>query len=110
MDEFLFNVKNIFKPSTYVLFKGDFAIENIQNGPIGIADTTDIKSLRYWSTNVYKSVYLNDFVVFKIRNDILKRVINNKLSRSAWHFNRFSYLNLKTVNESKNIVHNGRVY
>ena len=100
VDEFLFNVKNLFEPSTYVLFKTDFAIENIQNSPVGIADTADIKSLRYWSTNVYRSVYLNNFVVFKIKNDILKMVKNNKLSGIAWHFNRFSYLNLKTVNEA----------
>ena len=99
--EFLFNVKNLFKPSTAVLFKGDFAIENIQNAPIGIDNMTDIKSLRYWSTNVYKGIYLNDFIVAKIENDILKRVINNKLSGSLWHFNRFSYLNLKTVKESE---------
>ena len=100
VDEFLFNAKNLFKPTTYTLFKADFAIENIQNAIIGIADTTDIKSLRYSSTNVYNGVYLNDFILQEIRNDTLKRVINNKLSGSAWHFNRFSYLNLKTVEQT----------
>ena len=100
VDDFLFNVKNLFEPSLMVFFKTDFAIENIQTAPEQFADTTDIKSLRYWSTNVYKSVYFNDFVVTKIRNDILKRVISNKLNGSSWHFNRFSYLNLKVVEEN----------
>ena len=97
--EFLFNVKNLFEPSSTVLFKANFAIENIQSAPLGVDNTADIKSLRYWATNVYKAVYLNDFVVARIQNDILKRVINNKLSGSAWRFNKFSYLNLKAVDE-----------
>ena len=100
VDDFLFNVKNLFEPSMTVFFKGDFALENIQNAPADSIDTADIKSLRYWSTDVYKSVYLNDYVLAGIRNDILKRVIRNKLSGSAWHFNRFSYLNLKVVEEN----------
>ena len=70
-----------------------------KTAPRGADNTTDIKSLRYWTTNVYKSVYFNDFVVARIGNDILKRVINNKLSGSAWHFNKFSYLNLKVVED-----------
>ena len=100
VDEFLFNVKNLFEPSDCVYFKADFAIENIQDAPAGIPNTADIKSLRYWSTNVYKAIYLNDYVAAGIRNDILKRVINNKLSGSSWHFNKFYYLNLKTIRNS----------
>ena len=65
--EFLFNLKNLFEPSTTVLFKGDFAVENIQNTLIGVDNTADIKSLRYWSTNVYKAIYLNDFVVAEFK-------------------------------------------
>ena len=100
VDDFLFNVKNLFEPSTSVFFKADFALENIQAAPEVSENTTDIKSLRYWSKNVYKSVYLNHYVLAGIRNDILKRVISNKLSGSAWRFNRFSYLNLKVVEEN----------
>ena len=94
------NVKNHFEPSDQVYFKGDFAIENIQDAPVGVSNTAGIKSLRYWSTNVYKAIYLNDYVVAGISNDILKRVINNKLSGSAWHFNRFFYLTLKAIGNS----------
>ena len=98
--EFFFNVKNLFVPSKPVLFEADFAIENIQSAPIRFDNTTEIKSLRYWSTNVYKAIYLNDFIAARMQNDVLKRVINNKLSGSAWRFNRFTYLNLKTVEKS----------
>ena len=103
VDDFLFNVKRVFKPSNNVLFKGDFSIENIQTAPLSSPDIADIKSLRYWSTNVYKGVYFNDFIVSEIRNDILKRVINNNLTGSSWHFNRFQYLNLKVVEEQQKI-------
>ena len=80
VDEFLFNVKTHFELSDQNYFKGDFAIENIQDAPAGVPNTADI--------------------VDGIRNDILKRVINNKLSESPWHFNRFFYLNLKTIENS----------
>ena len=83
VDDFLFNVKRLFKPSNDVLFKGDFSIENIQTAPISSPDIADIKSLHYWSTNVHKGVYFNDFIVSEIRNDILKRVINNNLTGSS---------------------------
>ena len=103
VDDFLFNVKRVFKPSNSVLFKGDFSVENIQAAPLNSPDIAAIKSLRYWSTNVYKGVYFNDFIISEIRNDILKRVINNNLSGSSWHFNRFQYLNLKVVEEHQKI-------
>ena len=103
VDYFLFNVKRIFKPSNSVLFKGDFSIENTQTAPLNSPDIADIKSLRYWSTDVYKGVYFNDFIISEIRNDILKRVINNNLSGSSWHFNILQYLNLKVVEEQQKI-------
>ena len=46
IDDFLFNIKYIFEPSSEALFKGYFAIENIQNAPADIPHTADIKSLR----------------------------------------------------------------
>ena len=101
VDDFLFNVKRVFKPSNNVLFKGDFSIENIQTAPLSSPDIVDIKSLRYWSTSVYKGVYFNDFIVSEIRNDILKRIINNNLTGISWHFNRFHYLNLRVVEEQQ---------
>ena len=90
--EFFFNVKNLFVPSKPVLFKANFTIENNhQSAPIGFDNTTEIKSYWYWfiSTNVYKAIYLNDFIAARMQNDIL-----------IWRFNRFTYLNLKTVEKS----------
>ena len=46
-NDFLFNVKRIFKPSNSGLFKGDFSVENIQTAPLNSPDIADIKSLRY---------------------------------------------------------------
>ena len=53
VDEFLFNVKTRFKPKNKGFFKGDFSIENIQNAPLTSPHINDIKTTRYWSTNVY---------------------------------------------------------
>ena len=99
-DELLFKVASIFKPNSECQFKADFAIENIQDAPSGVANTADIKTLRYWSTNVYRAVYFNEFVANGIRNDILKRVINNRLTGSSWYFNRFSHLNIKVLSRN----------
>ena len=77
--------------------KTDFAIENIQDAPSGVANTADVKTLRYWSTNVYRAVYFNEFVANGIRSDILKRAINSRLTGSSWYFNRFSHLNIKVL-------------
>ena len=111
VDDFLFNVKSIFKPSNNVIFKSDLSIENIQTAPLNSPDIADIKSFCYWSTDIYKGVYLNDFIISEIRNDILKRVINNNLSGSSWHFNRLQCLNLKVVEENQKLkIQYGRFY
>ena len=104
VNDFLFNVKRLFKPSNKVLLKGGFSIENVQNAPIISPDIADIKSQRYWSTDVYKGIYFNDFIVSGICGDILKRVINNNLTGSLWHFYRFTYLNIKVVEEERKIT------
>ena len=35
--------------------------------------------------------------------DILKRVINNNLTGSSWHFHRIVYLNVKVIDEERKI-------
>ena len=105
VDDFLLNVYRLFKPKNKVLFKADFSIENIQNASVVSPNTIDITSVRYWSSDVYSGVYFNDFIIVsEIRNDILKRVINNNLSGSSWHFNRFKHINLKII-DHKNKIH-----
>ena len=96
-DELLAQVKKFFKPSIPCQFKADFAIENKQDSPEGTENTADIKTLRYWTTNVYRVIYFNSFVAAGIRHDILRRVINNRLTGSSWYFNRFSHLNVKVL-------------
>ena len=100
VDELLFKVASIFKPSSECHFKADFANEDIQDAPAGLVNTADIKTLRYWSTNVYRAVYFIEFVANGIRNDILKRVINNRLTGNSWYFNRFSHSNIKVLSRS----------
>ena len=104
VDDFLLNVKTLYKPKYKVLFKADFSIENIQNVSLVSPNTADIVNIRYWSSEVYSGVYFNDFIVSEITRDILKRVINNNLSGSSWHFNRFKHLNLKIIDQ-ENILH-----
>ena len=102
VDEFLFNVKTRFKPKN----KGDFSIGNIQNAPLISPNIINIKTTRYWSTDVYKGVYFNDFIISEIRSDILRRVIINNLTGSSWHFNRFKHLSIKVI-EQENKLHYG---
>ena len=72
-----------------------FSLENIQ--PFPIENKQLIKNSRYWSTEPYQTKSFNDFVYFNLRESILKRVINNGLTRSLWHFNRFLYINVKIM-------------
>ena len=105
VDEFLFNVKSRFKPANKVIFKADFSIENIQNAPLTLPTSfSDITNTRYWTTNVYKGVYFNDFIISEIRSNILKRVIINNLTGSSWYFNRFKHLSIKVI-EQKKVIH-----
>ena len=104
VEDFLFNVKRLYKPANKVLFKASFSIENIQNATIISPDIADIKNQRYWSTQAYKGVYFNDFIAAGIRDDILKRVINNNLTGSSWYFHRFIYLNVKVIDEEHKIT------
>ena len=103
VDKFLFNVKSRFKPQNNVFFKADFSIESIQNAPLTSPNVTDITNTRYWTTDIYKGVYFNDFIISEIRSNILKRVIINNLTGSSWYFNRFKHLSIKVLEQNKSI-------
>ena len=96
LEEFLLNVKNRierFKADFFV--RCGFSLENIQPPPKN--DEQPLKNSWYWSTEPIQTKSFNDFVFFSIRESILKRVITNGLKGSSWHFNRFLYINIKTV-------------
>ena len=98
VDSFLGEVKDLVdRYQNDVIIRAGFSIENIQQ--VFSNEYSDpLVQTRYWTTEPFQSKSLNDFVSFKIRESILKRVINNNLSGSAWHFNKFNYLNIKIVN------------
>ena len=100
VDSFLAQVKHLVPRNDIdMLIRAGFSIENVQ--PILNNDySKTLTQTRYWSTEPFQSKSVNDFVIFKLREAILKRVINNRLSGSAWHFNKFNYLNVKIVNVS----------
>ena len=79
-----------------VLLRVGFSIENIQEPLDNYSEP--LVQTRYWSTEPLQTKSFNDYVLFKTRESILKRVVNNRLSGSAWHFNKFNYLNIKIVN------------
>ena len=96
VEDFLNTVKNeIHRYSGGVLVRAGFSIENIQQTLDNY--TEPLIETRYWSTEPIQTKSLNDFVYFKIRESILKRVINNRLSGSAWNFHKFNYLNVKIL-------------
>ena len=97
VDEFLAEIKNyFFRYNNDVLIRAGFSIENIQQA---LSDYSEpLVQTRYWSTEPLLTKSFNDFISFKLRESILKRVVNNRLSGSAWTFNRFIYLNVKIIN------------
>ena len=95
VDDFLYNVKEkIKRRQEYFLIRCGFSLENIQ--PVLDNYTEPLKNTRYWTTDPIETKSFNDFVYFNVRESILKRVINNGLTGSSWHFNRFVYINIKT--------------
>ena len=96
VDKFLGEVKRSVKRYDDVLIRAGFSIENIQQPLDNYSEP--LLQTRYWSTEPLQSKSFNDFIEIKIRESILKRVVNNKLSGSAWNFNKFNYLNIKILN------------
>ena len=99
VDTFLAHVKDLVPRNEYnnLLIRAGFSIENIQEA---LGDYSDpLVQTRYWTTETFESKSFNDFISFKLRESVLKRVINNNLSGSAWHFNRFNYMNVKVINQ-----------
>ena len=95
VDDFLKNVKYKFKPNEKNSFKCSFYIENKQN--FVTPNLQPLIDTRYWMTETYDGKYFNDFIFSGLRQDILKRVIVNNMSGSAWYFERFIYLAVKVL-------------
>ena len=45
-------------------------------------------------TDVYTCKFFNEFVRGQIKNDLMKRVINNGMSGICWRFNRFERITM----------------
>ena len=96
VEDFLNSVQSkMLRYSNGVVIRAGFSIENIQQALDNY--TEPLSQTRYWSTEPINTKSLNDFVYFKVRESILKRVINNRLSGSAWSFHKFNYLNIKVL-------------
>ena len=103
VDSFLAQVKRLVQRfDNDVLIRAGFSIENVQQALDNYSEP--LVQTRYWSTEPLQSKSFNDFIQFKIRESILKRVINNKLSGSAWNFNKFNYLNVKILGVSTQLM------
>ena len=103
VDSFLAQVKNLMQNyKNNVLLRAGFSIENVQQPLDNYSEP--LVQTRYWSTKPFQTKSLNDFVLFKVREDILKRVLINELSGSAWNFNKFNYLNVKILNTSYELM------
>ena len=85
-----------------VLIRVGFSIENIQQPLDNYSEP--LVQTRYWSTEPIQTKSFNDFVILKTRESILHRVINNRLSGSAWNFNKFNYLIIKIVDVSNELM------
>ena len=85
-----------------VLIRAGFSIENVQQALDNYSEP--LLQSRYWTSEPIQTKSFNDFVLFKTRESILKRVINNRQSGSAWNFNKFNYLNVKILKVSDQLM------
>ena len=81
------NIRSRFKPSSLKLSKCLFVIENIQQS--AFENLRAILNTRYWTADVCKATYFNDFVFYGLRQNILSKVIVNGMSGSSWKVRRF---------------------
>ena len=96
VDEFLSNVKRrIARSDNDYLIRCGFSLQNVQPSPEGFDQP--LTATRYWSTDPISTKSFNDFVLFHIRDTIIKRVIITGLTGSSWQFRRFNYINIKTT-------------
>ena len=100
--DFLKNVRSRFKQSGLKLIKCSFVIENIQQSDL--ENLRPILNTRYWTTDVYKATYFNDFVFYGLRQNILSKVIVNGTSGSSWKSRWFVMISLKVLNLDREIV------
>ena len=84
------------------LIKCLFVIENIQQS--AFENLRTVLNRRHWTTDVYKVTFLNDFVFYGLRQNILSKVIVNGMSGSSWKFRRFIMISLKFLNLDREIV------
>ena len=88
VDEFLLLVKGKISHSNIDFYiRCGFSLENMQ-APL-TDDDVPLTNSHYWSTEPIQTKSFNDFVFFSLRESILKRVINNRLTGSSWFFKRF---------------------
>ena len=90
VDDFLKNIQYKFESNQKNWFKCSFYIENKQNSFMNNWEL--LVNTQYWSTETYDGKYFDDFILFGLKQDIIKRVIVNNISGSAWYFKRFLYL------------------
>ena len=103
VDDFLLNVKNrVGRSGNHFFMKCSFFWKNIQASPFG--NKQPIKNSSYWSMELHQTKSFNDFIYFNLREGILKRVRNNGMSGSSWHFNSFSLYQCQNPGYRKSIV------
>ena len=103
VDDFLLNVMSRIRRSAEgdFIIKCGFSLENVRPAPF--ENKAPIVNSRYWSTEAYQDKLFNDYIYFNLREGILKRVMNNGMTGSSWHFNRFLYVNVKILDSVSQI-------
>ena len=102
VDDFLNNVRSQLKPSGLKRIKCLFVIEDIQQS--AFENLRPILNTRYWTTDVYKASYFNDFVFYGLTQNVLSKVIVNGMSGSSWKFRRVVMISLKVLNLDREII------
>lgn len=96
IENFLRNVRSRFVPSDNKVTRIKCSFSFVNKQLLVYSCDVHLSSLRYWSTNVYKTKYFNDFVHFSLKQNISSRLIINTgmevlgnfwvSTRSIWNY------------------------
>ena len=93
LDDFALAFERVFSPGKKVKIQVSMELINYQPTEI-----IELESKRVWMTDAY--VYVNflrlkyKFVKAGIKNDLMKRVIINRMAGSSWRFKRFARISM----------------
>ena len=101
INDFLVAVKQKFISTDNIEVQGSVYLVNWQ--PAQSSVIIELEDKRIWLTDVYRCIFLKQFVKQKIKEDFIRRVMVNGLTGISWRCKRFESPTVITIKSSKNL-------